>query len=334
MIVYILTILLFTITFLPQIRNNNRFKTVSNKLNDFRFINSFLLIWIIIGFFTRLDFSQMMGDIIGGEKIFDFNNIGFSSISFILILIARFSINARQKTISVLIELIIWLIRFFYYKGGYAMGFAANYPLDLIVLYDTTGIFLRLKIIDNINPLKFLKQCRIYIIVFLFVSLKIFLLPIPHDLFWETKRINKKTEQTKALLIGNWNGIVDYDSTWVDTIATYRLDTITLELKIFFEPGADRIQIDSTHKYALKDMRNLISDSVNISITQNMIITTDRIDCYMDFQYYDWGRLVQKDRVEYGSFKIWNVNKDSLVFTVTEGFNKNYKYKLTKNNAW
>ena len=106
MIVYVLIILLFGLSFLPKIRNHYRLRILNDKLYDFKFANSILLIWIILGFFSRFDFSQLMGDIIYRENIFDYNNIGFSSISFLLILIARVLKNKKGKTAIVLLELL------------------------------------------------------------------------------------------------------------------------------------------------------------------------------------------------------------------------------------
>ncbi|MCG8698452.1 MAG: hypothetical protein MI922_10395, partial [Bacteroidales bacterium] len=151
MIIYILTIILFAISFLPKIRKSDWFKRLSQKCSDFGFVNSILLIWILIGFITRFDFSQMFGCVIYGEKILDYNNIGFASISFILVLVVRLVKSRDSKITFLAIESITWLFRFFYYKGGYATGFTDSYPLDLIVLYDIIALFLRFKLIDSIK---------------------------------------------------------------------------------------------------------------------------------------------------------------------------------------
>lgn len=334
MIIYILTILLFAISFITKIRDYKRLRILDDKLKDFKFTNSILLIWIVLGFFTRLDFSQMMGDIIYGEKIFDYNNIGFSSISFLFILIARLLKNYKGKIIILLIELSIWLIRFYYYKGGYAMGFTANYPLDLIVLYDTIALFIRLKQIDNIKRISFLQTRRIYLIVIFLISIKIFIFPTPHEMFWETKRIQKKKDYVKSMLIGDWSGSIQYDSVWFDTLAIYRLDTIPDNLNVFHITGADRTHNDSTHKYALKEMNKTIIDSAKILIKNNIIASPMSPDCEMDFNYFDWGKLICNETIDYGNFKIWKIDRDSLIITITEGFERKYKYKLKKNNAW
>ncbi len=330
MIIYVLIILLFALSFLPRIRNFNRFEIINNKLNDFKFTNSILLIWIVLGFFTRLDFSQMMGDIIFGEKIFDYNNIGFSSISFLLILTARLLKNGKGKILIILLELLFWSFKYFYYKGGYAMGLGASYPNDLIVLFDSVALLLRLRLISNIKQIKILEKWRIYLVVILLVAVKIFIFPFPHDLFWVTKRIQKEIEYTKSIVIGDWSGTVSYDSSWFDTLAIYRLDTIPDDLNIFLITGADRTHTDSTHTYALKEMSQTFSDSAKISIGHNLISSSKSPDCSMDYWAPEFGDLKQNDSTEYGNFRIWKLDQDSLIITITEGFGKNYRYKLKR----
>lgn len=328
MIVHILIILLFILSFLPKIRNYNRLRTIDNKFRDFKFTNSILLIWIAIGFITRFDFSQMFGCVIYGEKILDYNNIGFASISFTLVLIARLAKRKKTKSTLLTIEMIIWLFRLFYYKGGYATGFTGNYPLDLIVLYDTIALLLRLRLIDNIKRIRFLRKWRVYLIVIFLVSVKIFVFPVPHDLFWETKRIQNKTNFTKSMLIGDWTGSIQYDSSWYDTLAVYRLDTLPDDFNVFQSTGAYIAHSDSSFKYALKENKRTIYDLAKVSIDSTMIISTEGIDFQIDFQYYNWGHLILYDTLHFGRFTIYSLNNDSLIFTITEGFSNDYKYKL------
>jgi len=272
----------------------------------------------------------MWGCIINFGKVLDYNNIGFSTLSFTLILAARFRKKKRTINLLLIIELGIWLIKYIYYKGGYATGLTGQYPLDIVVLYDFIAIFIRLMNLENSNrSLKF-KTNWILAISILLISIKIFFFSIPHELFWETKRIQKKTEKSKSLLIGNWSGTVEFDSIYLDTIAKYHLDTINEDLKNFFEPGANSILIDSTHKYAFKDMIINVLDTISISIENDMTISL-KSSCYkMHFNYYNWGDLIQNDTIYYGDFKIWTLNNDSLIITISKGFGNSFKYKLIR----
>lgn len=330
MIVYLLIILFFALSFLPKIRNHYLLRILNDKLHNFKFANSILLIWVILGFLTRLDFSQLMGDIVFCEKIFDYNNILFSSISFLLILIARLLKNEKGKNIIILLELLIWSFRYFYYKGGYAMGIAASYPNDLIVFYDFVALSLRLIMIGSIKRIRILEKRRLYSFVILFVTVKIFIFPCPHDLFWETRRIQKEIEYTKSIIMGNWSGSVSYDSSWYDTLAIYRLDTIPDDLNIFQSTGAHRTHTDSTHTYALNEMRKSFLDSGKISINDDLIVSSKSPICRMEYYSPMFGILRNNDTTEYGSFSIWKLDQDSLIITIIEGFGKNYKYKLER----
>lgn len=334
MIVYILIIILFSLSFFPKIRNHNRLGIINNKLNDFKVTNSILLIWIVFGFLTRFDFNQMWGCVINLGKVLDYNNIGFLTLSFALILTARFIKNKSVINILLLVELGIWLIRYIYYKGGYATGLTGRHPLGIIVLYDSVAIILRLINIKSNSRLKQFKISWILAISIILISIKIFFFSMPHDLFWETKRIQKKTEYTKDLLIGKWTGYVEYDSTWIDTLKIYKLDTISEEQKNTFDFGADMISIDSTHKYVLLNRQKSMLKRTNIEFSSNMIIKTNMINCSMDFYHYNWGDLIQNDSSVYGDFKIRNICQDSLEIILSEGYTNHYKYKLYKNNAW
>lgn len=322
MIIYILIILLFALSFLPKIRNQYRLRILIDRLHDFKFSNSILLIWIVLGFFTRLDFNQMWGCVINFGKVLDYNNIGFLTLSFTLILTARLRKKKRTINLLLIIELGVWLFRYIYYKGGYATGLTGQHPLEMVVLYDSVAITLRLINLNNNNRRLQFKTNWILVISIMLISIKFFFFPMPHDLFWETKRIQKKTETTKSLLIGNWTGTVEYDSTWFDTIPD--------DLNIFLITGADRTHTDSTHTSALKEMSQVFSDSAKISISHDLIASSKSPDCRMDYWASKFGSLKHNDSTEYGNFRIWKLDQDSLIITITEGFGKDYRYKLKR----
>ena len=330
MIVYILIILFFTLSFLPKIRNHKRLEIINNKLENLKVANSVLLIWIVFGFFTRLDFNQMWGCVIYFGKVLNYNNIGFLTLSFTLILAARFRTNTRTINVLLIIELGVWLFRYIYYKGGYATGLTGRHPLEIVVLYDLVAIILRLINLKSNNRLFQFKTSWILAISILLITIKIFFFSMPHDLFWETKRIQKEIEFTKSKVIGDWSGTVSYESSWYDTLAIYRLDTIPDDLNIFLITGADRTHTDSTHTYALKEMSQSFSDSAIISISHDLIASSKSPDCRMDYWASEFGDLKHNDSTEYGNFRIWQLDPDSLIITITEGFGKDYRYKLKR----
>jgi hypothetical protein len=272
----------------------------------------------------------MWGCIIDFGELFDYNNIGFFILSFALILIARLINNKKTINVLLIVELGIWLVKFIYYKGGYATGLSGNNPLGIVVFYDSVAIFLRLLNLKNNNNIRPLKTSWVIAIIIILISLKIFFFALPHDLQWETARIEKKIEKNEKLLIGDWSGYVKYDSIWVDTIKTFRLDTIDDNNSNLSEFEADRILTNSTHRYYLKEMKKTISELADIAISNDMLIKTTKAKCKMDFIHWDWGSLLLNDSTEYGHFEILKVDKDSLEIMVTVGYNKDYNYKLKR----
>jgi len=307
-----------------------KLQSIQNKLNNFKTSSLLLLSWIFIGFLTRFDFNQMWGCVIDFGELFDYNNIGFFILSFALILIARFLKNKKTSNILLIIELVIWLIKYTFYKGGYATGLSGNNPLGIIVLYDTIAIFFRLLNLRNNNNFRLFKSSWVLAIIITIISLKIFFFAMPHDLQWETARIEKKIEKNEKLLIGDWSGYVKYDSIWVDTIKSFRLDTIKDNNANLFELEADRILTDSTHRYYLKEMKKTISEFANIAISNDIMIKTAKTKCKMDFIHWNWGSLLLNDSTEYGHFEILKINNDSLDIIMTVGYNKDYNYKLKR----
>ena len=77
-------------------------------------------------------------------------------------------------------------------------------------------------------------------------------------------------------------------------------------------------------------MSKSILDTASISIENGLIVSPKSPDCKMDFNYYNWGDLIQNDSLHYGDFKIWKLDNDSLIITITKGIGTNFKYKLIR----
>src|SRR6185312_301168 len=84
-----------------------------------------LIGWTIIGFLFWLDNNQAFGCIITETPVFSANNIIYSGISIGLLTLAYIS---KHKELQLLIfsgELLFWLYKLLYLKGGYNIGIAA-----------------------------------------------------------------------------------------------------------------------------------------------------------------------------------------------------------------
>ncbi len=336
MIVYIITLIISLITFVSLYRNSEISQVLESKLGNYKLSVRLLLIWILFGFLTRLDFNQMFGCVIYFGKIFDYNNIGFSLFSFALILSAGLLKNKKTSTILLIVELLFWLFRYFYYKGGYATGLAGSYPLDFVVLYDSIAIFLRLLVLVNLVKTNF-KTPWIILVVVILTSIKIFFFQLPHDLFWEEIKRKNKIEENTGLIKGSWKGVVRYDSLWVDTIRIYRLDTISKEVKEHFDIGANRIVIDSLYKYCLNDRSKNIIDTIDVFIDNELTFHSRLMNYKINFNYPFGGELTKKrDSIISldGNFSIYKLDIDSLVVRMSYGNIFSLKRVTTGNKSY
>jgi hypothetical protein len=179
------------------------------KIISYPYNYLFLLGLLVLGFFTRLDYTDRWGCIIGGEPIFEFKNILFSTISISLILLSYLTRNKTLKLSFVIAELLFWAFKLFYYKGGYVVSIAAA-PDPIISFFDTTTLSLRLFIIFGLLRPE-IKIRFVLITTLVIMAIKVFLFPTQLIMQVEEKESLKRSEKTKQKLLGNWIGTFEYD---------------------------------------------------------------------------------------------------------------------------
>ena len=130
----------------------------------------FLFTLVLIGFYFRLDYTEQFGCFVREEPILDGKNITFSSISFVLILVSYVMRNRKMKIIFLLLELMFWLFKLFYFKGGYVVGIIGSVDL-VIYFYDVLNLIVRLYIISIVTRIN-IKEVYIIIIALLVILIK------------------------------------------------------------------------------------------------------------------------------------------------------------------
>ena len=111
--------------------------------------------WGLFGFFTNLDNNNDFGCIGSGEPIFSETNILFSGVALGLVNIGFFA--SKENVIwkfVLIIELLFWLFKLFFIKGGYSVGYGGG-PNENIVLFDNVALVLRLILMYQIFKFQF-----------------------------------------------------------------------------------------------------------------------------------------------------------------------------------
>lgn len=257
-----------------------------------------LLGLLVLGFFAQLDYTDRWGCIIGGESIFSFKNILFSSISIFFVL-SSFLLRPRILKISfIVIELAFWIFKLFYFKGGYVVSIVAT-PDPIISFYDTTTLALRLFIINGLMNIK-VKRLYIIITALIIMAIKVLGFPTQLNKLVEEKQSLQRAELTKEKLKGEWTGIYEYDTTYMNK-TIHILDSA----KIRFD----------TNLIILYNFRGL--DSVSLKA---------------EFSYEFGGFLhtgTKGDWKNYYDFWIRKINSDSLDLVLTHSLTY-YEYKMKK----
>ena len=271
-------------------------KTISQPFNY-----RILLGLLVFGFLLKLDYTNRFGCLVGGESILDIKNILFSSISISLIL-SSYLLNKRFLKLSlVIVELLFWTFKLFYFKGGYVVSIA-GIPDPAISFFDTLTLFLRLFIIIKLLQVNF-KTIYLVLITLSIIAIKVFAYPIPMTMIIEEQEGLKRSEITIQKLQGTWTGIYEYDSISIND-PIHIIDTSTIVFKdntieLFDFRGIDSLQLNYQFDYEFGgSMKNKKQD--------------------------DWGN--------YYDFWISSINADSLKIDLTQSLDY-YRFKLKKSNS-
>lgn len=258
-----------------------------------------LLALLIIGFFEQWDYTERVGCISIGGSIFDFKNILFSSVSISLVL-TSFLIRPRNlKTTIILIELLFWVFKFFYFKKGYDVGIASS-PDPIISFYDSVTLALRLFILSGLLQ-RNIKTVYILLATYIILGIKIFGLDV--IMIYKEKYILQRVELTKEKLVGEWVGNYEYDTMHMNK-AVHIIDSVA-------------IRFDANHMM-LFDFQNI--DSIQLSM-----------EFYSEFN----GFIYESNSVDWGinhEFGINNLSRDSMemILTGLSVSGADYRIKMIK----
>lgn len=327
MILVILFIISTVIYFYLKRKGKFPYK-LTRHLYNVKLLLNILLIWIVIGFFLSLDYSDQWGCIIQYQPFWSKLNILFSSISFALILIAIVVRDKKMKAIFLILELVFWIGKLMVYKGGYAVGYAA-FPQTHIVCYDIVALFLRFLVIRNVSfQLRTFYLATLTVIIIL---VKIFFFGTQQTILWEDERSLERAKFTMEKIQGKWTGERVYEETVFDTIISEQYDTtgkelnllelIDLETKdtILKEKRIKQVEKASVYVDSNSVLIVTVEDSLNYTIEFNSEYSASLFEILLEPILIDEKALKTDMSVslDIGSAKeiyIRKIDNDSLVF--------------------
>jgi hypothetical protein len=211
----ILTLTIFALIYFYLLGKGKIRSSFNEYLKDYKLLIKILVIWLIIGFFFNLDYSNRWGCIIGREPIFGKLNVIFSSTSIFLTIIASVRTKKSIKLCIHLMELCFWTGKLMIYKGGYATGIA-GIPSTEIVFYDFIAIILRLLVIRSLWTN--MKTSIVLLLTLMIISTKIFAFQTQKTILWEHEESLERAKMTLKKMQGDWTGIKTFEKSFSDTI--------------------------------------------------------------------------------------------------------------------
>ena len=174
-------------------------------LRNQKVLFGFLILWTLIGFFTRQDFSESCGCLIGSRGIFSPDYVLFSAISLILLILAFILKNKLVRISLLCIELFYWLFKLFALKSGYVGG------LGILVFkyYDFISLLARLLLINSLLGYRF-KEYLFALISGLLIIIKMLGFPCRDNFIYRDYLNPYYTQQMFEQLNGSWTGLMIY----------------------------------------------------------------------------------------------------------------------------
>ena len=151
--------------------------TISSIIRNTKQVQAFfwlLIVWLLFGFCFRLDNNMFIGCVIETEAIFGLDNVFYSFTSIILLTLGVTFQTKNNRIWFLLLELLFWLVKLFYWKGGYAVDIA-GIPIFSVVFYDMIALCLRVLLLNSSLQLRFSNNYfLIPIILFTYIRLYFF----------------------------------------------------------------------------------------------------------------------------------------------------------------
>lgn len=183
------------------------------KSPTYKKLLSFLIGMVIIGSILGIENSQAFGCVVGLDML-TFSNLFWMLFSVVILYLAMKSRDVQTTKFLILVELVVWILKLFFYKGGYITGFAGG-PDDLIMLYDFMAISLRgwilLKLAFRLNFSWLVSVLGAASVVA--IKVYFFALPFYTKVLWGLE--DKKAKKQRIELMGTYQGVV-----WMDSVKT------------------------------------------------------------------------------------------------------------------
>jgi hypothetical protein len=130
-----------------------------------------LICLTIAGFFLSLDNNQAFGCIISETSVFSSNNIIYSGISIGLLTLAYINKDRKNQLLILSAELLFWLYKLFYLKGGYNVGITASAMFG-VLYFDIIALTLRIILIKQVAKFK-IRTIYMLLPMFLIMFIKV-----------------------------------------------------------------------------------------------------------------------------------------------------------------
>jgi hypothetical protein len=142
-----------------------------NRLCEQRTVFGILLCWTLFGFLTNLDYNHNWGCMSASEPIFSKENILFSFSSLIFLSLGFLMSSRKIGNVILIFELIFWLYKLAFLKGGYVVGLGGVPSIDVLA-FDSVALVLRLIIIKQVYHLP-IRVIFFLILAFIIMTLKV-----------------------------------------------------------------------------------------------------------------------------------------------------------------
>ncbi len=166
-----LLLLILLLIAIPILIKKYGYSNLFSIINQTKTTLIVLVVWIVFGFFTQLDYNQDWGCIGGSGYIFSNSNMLYSGIALTFVNIGFLAQNKHIKIIVLAVELLFWLYKLFLIKGGYVVGFG-GIPSSDVVLFDMMALFLRILLIKQLFKIP-INALFVLIISFIIMAIKI-----------------------------------------------------------------------------------------------------------------------------------------------------------------
>lgn len=125
----------------------------------------------LIGFLFSFDNNQAFGCIVSETSVFSSNNIIYSAISIGLLTLAYINKDRKNQLVILSLELLFWLYKLLYLKGGYSVGITAS-PIFGVLYFDIIALTLRLILIKQVAKFR-IKTIYMLLPMFLIMFIKV-----------------------------------------------------------------------------------------------------------------------------------------------------------------